>query len=96
MPNSVTLKWGSLKSWNLETDDAIAAVKKWGDYVVSLSAMCQRDTPEQKQALIDAMDFMDEIWLDWEDKQVTREEAKEYIRNYGKPCGQVSHEGGDV
>ena len=29
-------------------------------------------------------DKMDEIWLDWEGKQVSREEAKEYVRNYGR------------
>ena len=31
-----------------------------------------------------AMDHFDEFWLDWEGKQVSREEAKEYILTYGK------------
>jgi hypothetical protein len=30
------------------------------------------------------IDLVDEIWLDWEDKQVSKEEAKEYVLNYGK------------
>lgn len=81
--NSLTLKWGTVKAWNLETEDAQAALKKWHDLGVSASAMLQDDTPEQKRALLDAIDHMDEIWLDWEGKQVTREEAKEYVRNYG-------------
>lgn len=82
--NRLTLKWGSVKGWELDTDEAIQALQKWADFGVSMSAVAQRDTPEQKQALIDAIDHMDEIWLDWEDKVVSREEAKEYVTNYGK------------
>ena len=84
MPNVLTLKWGTVKGWNLETDAAKAALQKWCDYGASMSAMMQHDTPEQQQALIAAIDLMDEIWLDWEDKKVSCEEAKEYVLNYGK------------
>lgn len=83
MPNCLTLKWGSVKGWDLETDEAKAALQKWADGGVSMSAMAQRDTPEQKEALCNAIDYMDEIYLDWEGKNVSREEAKEYVRNYG-------------
>ena len=82
MPNSLTLKWGSAKSWKLETPEAKSALQKWADGGVSMSAMLQRDTPEQKQAFIEAIDHMDEIWLVWEGKQISRDEAKEYIRTY--------------
>lgn len=81
--NSLTLKWGTVKGWKLETDEAKAALQKWADGGVSMSAMMQNDSPEQKQAILDAIDHMDEIWMDWEGKQVTREEAKDYVRNYG-------------
>ncbi len=84
--NYLTLKWGTVKGWHLKTDEAKSALQKYmdaGDF--SMSSMMQRDTPEQKQALIKAIDFMDEILLDWENKVVSREEAKEYVRNYGKP-----------
>jgi hypothetical protein len=84
MSNSLTLKWGTVKGWKLETLEAKAALQKWADGGVSISAMMQHDTPEQKQALIEAIDHMDEIWLDWEGKQVSRDEAKEYVRNYRK------------
>lgn len=80
--NRLTLKWGTVKGWKLETDEAKAALQKWADGGVSLSAAMQQDTPEQKQALLDAIDTMDEIWLDWEGKRVSREEAKEYVRHY--------------
>lgn len=81
--NSLTLKWGTVKAWDLETEEAKAAIQKWADYGASMSAAMQHDTPEQKQALIDAIDHMDEIWLDWDGKKATREEAKEYVRTYG-------------
>ena len=87
--NSLTLKWGSVKGWHVESAEARAALQKWADFGVSLSAMLQRDTPEQRDALLAAIDHMDEIWLDWEDKQVTREEAKAYILNYGKERGMA-------
>ncbi len=83
--NYLTLKWGTLKGWHLNTPAAIAALQKYMDAGdVSMSAMMRHDTPEQKQALLDAIDHMDEILLDWENKVVSRQEAKDYILNYGK------------
>ncbi len=82
--NYLTLKWGTVKGWNLKTKEAMAALQKWLDFGVSMSAMMQHDSPEQKQALINAIDFMDEIYLDWDEKTVSREEAKEYVLNYEK------------
>lgn len=82
--NSLTLKWGTVKGWKLETEAAKAALQKWADGGVSMSAMAQNDSPDQKQAILDAIDHMDEIYLDWEGKNVSREQAKSYILNYGK------------
>lgn len=82
--NSLTLKWGTVKAWKIETTEAAAALRKWAEGGVTMSAMMQNDTPEQKQAILDAIDHMDEIYLDWEGKVVSREEAKEYIRTYGQ------------
>lgn len=81
--NSLTLKWGTIKGWDVETPEAKAALQKWADGGVCMSAGMQKDTPEQKQAIIEAIEFMDEIWLDWENKKVSRDEAKNYIRTYG-------------
>ncbi|PYS92493.1 MAG: hypothetical protein DMF62_00360 [Acidobacteria bacterium] len=82
--NRLTLKWGSAKAWDLETEEARVAIQKWADHGVSMSAMMQQSSPEQKQCLIDALDFMDEIWLAWEGKKVSKEEAKQYLLDYGK------------
>jgi hypothetical protein len=82
--NTLTLKWGTVKAFNLESQEAIDALQKRADYGESMSAALHEDTPDQQQALIDALEFMDEIWLDWDGKMVTREEAKEYILGFGK------------
>lgn len=88
--NKLTLKWGTIKGWDVKTDEAKAAIQKWVDGGSSMSAMMQRDTPEQKQAILDVIDLMDEIYLDWDNRYVSREEAKEYIVNYGKEPVPVS------
>lgn len=82
--NHLTLKWGTVKAWKLNTPEARAAFQKWSYGGVSMSAMTQNDTPEQKQAICDLINLCDDIWLDWNGKQVSREEAKNYILNYGK------------
>lgn len=83
MPNKLTLKWGTLKGWDVKTPEAVALLKAYHDEPVSYSVMMQRDTPKQKETLINLIDLCDEIWLDWEGKQVSRDEAKEYLRTYG-------------
>ena len=82
--NTLTLKWGTLKGWDVKTPEAVALLKAYHDELVSFSVMMQRDTPNQKQTLIKLIDLCDEIWLDWEGKQVSRDEAKEYLRTYGR------------
>ena len=82
--NKLTLKWGTIKGWHVETKPARTALQKWADGGVSMSAIMQKDTPEQKQAILEVIDQMDEIYLDWEGKHVSRQEAKDYVLNYGK------------
>lgn len=84
---SLTLKWGSLKGWDLNTEKSLGILNAWIKLGVSMSAACQRDTPEQKQLLCDLIDSVDgEIWNDWEGKILTKEEAKLYVTEYGKPA----------
>lgn len=83
--NSLTLKWGSLVAWNLEGNEkAIAALKRYTEGGMSASAMAQRDTPEQKQAICDIIDALDcdTVRLDWDGKDVSKEEAKKYVMEY--------------
>lgn len=81
----LALKWGTLKGWNLKSEAAQAAMQAYFDAgKVTGSAMLQHDTPAQVDAicaLIDALDA-DTVYLDWDGKDVTKEEAKIYVREY--------------
>ncbi len=78
------LKWGTLKGWNLETQKSKDAFKRYADAGMSLSAMTQQDTAEQKQALCDLIDVIEgKIDNDWSGKSMTKDEAKNYVMTYG-------------
>lgn len=82
----ITLKWGSIKSWSDMNVEglAFAALKRYHDEPVSMSAAAQRDTETQKQALIDCIENLDgEIWNEWSGEKMTKDEAKKYILEYG-------------
>ena len=84
---SLTLKWGSLKAWEIHNPETFELLKQWSALGVCMSAMAHHDTPEQKELIcksIDAVDC-DEIYLDWDDGNVSKEKAKDYVMNYGKP-----------
>lgn len=85
------LKWGSIKGYdftdnwdNPKVQEAIERYNKSGER--SMSAMLQHDNDDQKQALCDLIDVLTEcpIINDWSGEKYTKEEAKEYIMNYGK------------
>lgn len=84
---SLTLKWGSLKAWDLKTEASLAAAQKYFDAGdVCMSAALQKDNSEQKAAiceLIDALDN-DQVYLCWDGIYVSKQEAKAYVMNYGK------------
>lgn len=81
--NSLTLKWGTLKGWDVKTPEAVALLKTYHSEPVSYSVMMQRDTAKQKETIIALIEISDEIWLDWEGKKVSRDEAKKYVLTYG-------------
>lgn len=84
MSDELTLKWGALKGWRIESDAAIAAADKLFATPRSMSVMMQRDTPEEKKLLCDLIDAVDceLIYLDWDGKYVTKDEAKKYVMDY--------------
>lgn len=82
------LKWGTIKAWNIETPEAQALLEKYQSLGVSPGAMTQHDTPEQTEILcqmIDAMDIETIYIRADEGRNVTKEEAKLYLREYPKP-----------
>lgn len=84
-PEYLTLKWGSLKAWNINNPATFELLKKWHELGVSMSAALQRNTPEQVELICQIIDAIEceTICLDWTGENVSKEEAKEYVRNYG-------------
>lgn len=83
--DSLSLKWGTLKSWNIHSETGRALLRRYCELGASMSAMAQRDTPEQKEIICQLIDGCEgEIYLEWDGEYVSKEKAKEYVRNYGK------------
>lgn len=81
----ITLKWGTLKSWKLTSEKGQKLLKRYFDIGASMSAMSQNDTQEQKELICEMIDTIPgDIYLDWDDKDVSKEEAKKYVMEYGK------------
>lgn len=81
---SLSLKWGTLKSWNLKTDKSREVMKRYIDFGMTGGAMQQKDTPEQKQLICELIDALncETIWLDWDGVQVSKDDAKKYVMEY--------------
>ena len=85
--NYLTLKWGTLKSWDFtHSEKGIELLKEYNQIGSSFSAMAQKDTPRQKEIICELIDLCDgdTIYLDWDGKDVSKQEAKDYVLNYGK------------
>jgi len=82
--NELTLKWGTLKSWRFDSERGKALLKEYEEIGSSFSAMVQNDTPRQKEIICELIDECDDdtIYLHWDGKDVSKEEAKKYVREY--------------
>jgi hypothetical protein len=79
------LKWGTIKGWKIENPATLSILQEWSDLGSSMSAMVQKDTPEQKVLICKLIDAINgDIVNDWSGETYTKEQAKEYILNYGK------------
>lgn len=83
----ITLKWGTLKAWKLTSEKGLELLTKYHSLGSSASCMLQHDTPEQKDLICQMIDECDAptIYLHWDDKHVSKEDAKKYVMEYGNP-----------
>jgi len=81
---SLTIKWGTLKAWDFHSDKAISLLKEYAKLGSSMSAIAQHDNPRQKEILCELIDEgnFETVWLDWDGKEVSKEEAKLYVMGY--------------
>lgn len=86
MSEYLTLKWGTMKGWKLESEASRAAGQAYLDAgPQSMSAIMQHDSDEQKLALCALIDVVDgPIKNDWEGTTMTRDQAKKYVMDYDK------------
>ena len=80
------LKWGTLKGWKFNSENCCKLMEEYSKIGASWGAAQQDDTPRQKEIIIELIDACDadEIYLDWDGKWVSKEEAKKYVMEYGK------------
>lgn len=81
----LTLKWGTLKAWELdESGPAFAALKRYAEEPISMSAAAQKDSDTQKKAICEIIDALDNetVYLDWDGIDVSKEDAKKYVMEY--------------
>lgn len=84
--DKLTLKWGTLKGWKIESEAATVAFKKLAALGLrSVSVMMQEDTQEEKLALCNLIDAIEgDIWSDWTGKKMSKKQAKKYVMEYNK------------
>lgn len=84
--NTLTLKWGTLKSWHFDCEQQRKLIREYRELGDSFSAMSQKDTPRQKEIICELIDLCDgeAIYLDWDGEDVSKQEAKDYVMNYDK------------
>ena len=85
--NYLTLKWGTLKRWNFtNSEKGEKLLREYCEIGSLCSAMLQHDTLRQKEIICELIDLCDgdTIYLDWDGKDVSKQEAKDYVMNYGK------------
>ena len=83
MAENLLLKWGTLKGWNLESNKSRDIMKRYLTLGVSMSAMAQHDTPEQKLLICELIDAVEgDIQNDWRGEIMSKDEAKHYVQEY--------------
>lgn len=82
----ITLKWGTLKSWKITSRRGQKVLDAYYKEGCSLGAATQHDTPKQKRIICKLIDLVPgRIYLDWDDKYVSKETAKRYVLKYDLP-----------
>lgn len=80
--SSLSLGFGTLKTWDLKTKEQLDILKKYSKLGMAAGAAQQRDTQEQKKLICELIDTITNprgIFLDWDGVYVSRKKAKQYV-----------------
>ena len=83
--NNIMLKWGTLKGWDVEEESEI--LRKINEFLKNSPVSCMADKPDKtrKKLLCEIIDMVDgEIENNWTGEILTKDQAKEYVMNYGR------------
>lgn len=85
MAENLLLKWGTIKGWDDLTDKSVEILKRFFADGMCMSAMMDKPDDARKEILCELIDQLDgTIWNDWDNKQMTKDEAKKYVMEYGR------------
>jgi hypothetical protein len=86
--SELTLKWGTIKGYNfVGSEKAKQLLTEYNTLGESMSCMMQHDNQRQREIILELIDLCDDpegIYLDWDGKYVSKDDAKKYIIDYGK------------
>lgn len=81
----LTLKWGTLKSWDFDgCEKGIALLTEYNQLGSSASAMAQHDNQRQKEIICELIDLCDDstIRCGLFSEYLSKEDAKKYVMEY--------------
>lgn len=85
MSEELILKWGTVKGWQGASGKSQEILRRYFAGGCSMSCMADRPDATRKQILCELIDQLDgKIYLDWDGKYVSKDEAKKYVMEYRK------------
>ena len=81
----VDLKWGTIKGWLIQDPDTYKLLEEYYADGVPMSAAADKPDDYRRGILCQIIDRIGKpVYLDWDGKYVSVEEAKKYVMEYGK------------
>lgn len=91
MAESLLLKWGTIKGWDNFSERSQEIVGRYFKDGMCMSAAADKPNDERKAILCELIDQLNgEIQNDWSGEMMTKDEAKKYVMEYGKPKAAIS------
>jgi hypothetical protein len=84
MSEHLDLKWGTVKGWSGLSEASQEIMKRFFADGMCMSAMADHPDENRRRILCELIDQLDGvIWNDWDDVEMTKDEAKRYVTEYG-------------